>query len=130
MLEALISPTSAQLNELNRLARSGTLEIAPMMAPLTLFVWSKSRVTPVRITEFTITEEAFDPDLNPIRAKVSLGLRVLSVDDLGFDTRGGNIFMAYLRNKEQLARAIQGRRAQRARHHGHSVMCARPMEGR
>ena len=73
------------------------------MAPLTLFVWSKNRVAPVRITEFTITEEAFDPGLNPIRAKVSLGLRVLSVDDLGFDTRGGNIFMAYLRNKEQLA---------------------------
>jgi hypothetical protein len=103
VLEALVSPTSAQLNELNRLARSGTLEIAPMVSPLTLFVWSRNRVAPVRITELTITEEAFDPGLNPIRAKVSLGLRVLSVDDLGFDTKGGNIFMAYLRNKEQLA---------------------------
>ena len=40
---------------------------------------------PVRITEFSITEEAFDPALNPIRAKVSLGMRVLSVDDLGFE---------------------------------------------
>ena len=29
------------------------------------------------ITDFSITEEAFDPTLNPIRAKVSLGLRVL-----------------------------------------------------
>jgi hypothetical protein len=103
VLEALISPTSAQLNDLNRLARSGTLEIAPAIAPLTLFVWSKNRVAPVRITDLTINEEAFDPGLNPIRAKVSLGLRVLSVDDLGFETRGGNIFMAYLRNKEQLA---------------------------
>jgi hypothetical protein len=74
-----------------------------MMSPLTLFVWSRHRVTPVRITDLAITEEAFDPDLNPIRAKVSLGLRVLSVDDLGFDTKGGNIFMAYLRSKEQLA---------------------------
>ena len=50
VLEALISPTSAQLNDVNRLARSGTLEIAPVMAPLTLFVWSKNRVAPVRIT--------------------------------------------------------------------------------
>lgn len=107
VLEALVSPTSAQLNELNRLARSGTLEIAPAIAPLTLFVWSKTRVAPVRITEFSITEEAFDPALNPIRAKVSLGLRVLTVDDLGFDSRGGNIFMAYLRNKEQLAARYQ-----------------------
>ena len=71
-----------------RLAGSGTLEIAPLEAPLTLFVWSKNRVVPVRLTDFSITEEAFDPTLNPIRAKVSLGLRVLSVDDLGFDQQG------------------------------------------
>jgi hypothetical protein len=103
VLEALVSPTSAQLNELGRLGRTGSLEIAPMLSPLTLFVWSKNRVTPVRVTDLTINEEAFDPNLNPIRAKVGLGLRVLSVDDLGFDTKGGNIFLAYLRNKEQLA---------------------------
>ena len=103
VLEALVYPTSAQLNTLNQMANRGTLEITPMQAPLTLFVWSKNRVTPVRITDLSITEEAFDPNLNPIRAKVSLGLRVLSVDDLGFDSKGGNIFMAYLRNKEQLA---------------------------
>ena len=51
-----------------------------MEAPLTLFVWSKNRVVPVRLTEFSVTEEAFDPTLNPIRAKVSLGMRVLSVE--------------------------------------------------
>jgi hypothetical protein len=28
---------------------------------------------------------------------------VLSVDDLGFDHRGGNIFLVYQRNKEALA---------------------------
>lgn len=104
VLEALVSPTSTQLSDLNRLGNSGTLEIAPMVSPLTLFVWSKSRVTPVRVTDLSITEDAFDPNLNPIRAKVSLGLRVLTVDDLGFDTKAGNIFMAYLRNKEQLAK--------------------------
>src|SRR5688572_3182542 len=103
VLEALISPTSAQLNELNRLAKSGTLEIAPVMAPLTLFVWSKNRVAPVRITEFSVTEEAFDPSLNPIRAKVSLGLRVLSTDDLGFTHKGGTMFLSYLRVRETLA---------------------------
>jgi len=103
VLEGLVSPTSAQLNELNQLGRGGTLEIAPMVSPLTLFVWSRNRVTPVRVTELSITEESFDPNLNPLRARVSLGLRVLTVDDLGFDNKGGNIFMAYLRNKETLA---------------------------
>jgi hypothetical protein len=55
------------------------------------------------LTDFSITEEAFDPNLNPIRAKVSLGLRVLSVDDLGFEHPGGRMFMTYLANKEILA---------------------------
>ena len=51
-------------------------------APLTLFVWGPKRVLPVKLTEFSITEEAYDAALNPIRAKVSLGLRVLSYSDL------------------------------------------------
>ena len=62
----------------------------------------------MRLTEFTITEEAFDPTLNPIRAKVSLGMRVLNVDDLGFSHKGGSLFMVYLRQKERLAAMNQG----------------------
>ncbi|MBH5369761.1 hypothetical protein [Bradyrhizobium glycinis] len=103
-LEVMIYPTSAQLNDNNSQSRRGVLEIAPMEAPLALFVWSQSRVLPVRLTDFSITEEAFDPNLNPIRAKVSLGMRVLTVSDLGFAHKGGNLFMAYLQQKEQLAR--------------------------
>jgi len=102
-LETIVYPTSQQLLNANTLAKSGTLEIAPMEAPLALFVWSKNRVVPVRITDFSITEEAFSANLNPIRAKVSLGMRVLSVDDLGFDDKGGNLFMVYQQQKEKLA---------------------------
>ena len=94
----------------------GTLEILPLEAPLTLFVWSKQRVVPVRVTEFSITEEAFDVALNPIRAKVSLGLRVLAIDDLGFTHRGGTLFMAYLRNKESAGAEAAGRPAVARRH--------------
>jgi hypothetical protein len=104
VLETIVYPPSERLLSNRKLANSGTLEIAPVEAPLTLFVWSKNRVVPVRITDFSITEEAFDTALNPIRAKVSIGLRVLSVDDLGFEHRGGSIFMAYLQGKEGLAR--------------------------
>ena len=102
-LETLSYPSSRQLEHTDELARSGTLDIAPMESPLPLFIWSKSRVVPIRLTDFSITEEAFDPDLNPIRAKVSLGMRVLSVYDLGFDHRGGALFMTYLRSKERFA---------------------------
>ena len=87
----------------NTLAMSGTLEIAPVTAPLTLFVWGKKRIVPVRITDFGIVEEAFDQNLNPIRAKVSLGLRVLSVNDLDFSSFGGSLFMSYQQQKERLA---------------------------
>lgn len=30
-------------------------------------------------------------------------MRVLSVNDVGFDHKGGSLFMSYLQNKEQLA---------------------------
>ena len=103
MLESLVNPTVASLVAQNALAQSGTLEIAPSEAPLALFVWSAQRVVAVRVTEFSVTEEAFDPVLNPIRAKVSLGLRVLNVDDLPAGHKGSTIFLGYLQRKEMLA---------------------------
>lgn len=107
-LETIVYPTSGQLLANNALAQAGTLEIVPMIAPLALFIWSKSRIVPVRVSDFSVTEEAFDIGLNPIRAKVSLGLRVLSVTDLGFGNKGGSLFMAYQQQKEQLAGKSQG----------------------
>ena len=103
VLEMLVYPTTSQLSAVNALAQIGTLEIAAMKGPLTLFIWNRNRIIPVRITEFSITEEAFDPGLNPIRAKVSLGMRVLTVDDLGFNHKGGSLYMSYQQNKEQLS---------------------------
>lgn len=107
-LETIIYPPSSRLISNNSLAAAGVLEIAPTEAPLTLFVWSSNRVAPVRLTSYSVTEEAFDPKLNPLRAKVSLGLRVLSVDDLGFDHRGGNIYLAYHQQVERLAGESRG----------------------
>jgi hypothetical protein len=103
LLEALINPSVDELLSVAAQSDGGSLEILPPEAPLVLFVWSKSRVVPVRVTEFSVTEEAFDPSLNPIRAKVSLGLRVMSTDDLGFSHKGGTIFINYLRSREALA---------------------------
>ncbi|HJS04162.1 MAG TPA: hypothetical protein VJ832_11820 [Variovorax sp.] len=107
LLESLLHPSATQLQRVDRQASSGTLEIAPMLAPLILFVWGKSRIVPVKLADFSITEEAFDPALNPIRAKVSFSLRVLSVDDLGFSSKGGALFMTYLQGKERLAAKVQ-----------------------
>jgi len=103
VLEAIIYPSSDQLQSNNALAKSGTLEIIPMQSALTLFIWSKNRIMPVRLTDLSVTEEAFDPNLNPIRAKVSLGMRVLNVNDVGFDAKAGSLYMIYQQQKERLA---------------------------
>jgi len=107
-LESIVHPASGQLQANNGLAQAGTLEIAPMETLLSLFVWSRNRILPVRLTEFRVTEEAFDSMLNPIRARVNLGMRVLSVNDLGFAHKGGNLFMIHLQQKERLAAMSQG----------------------
>ena len=107
-LETMVYPSSGQLRANDALAQIGTLEIVPMETPLALFVWSKSRILPVRVTEFGITEEAFDTALNPIRAKVSLGLRVLSVNDVPTGHKAASLFMNYLQQKERLAGSAGG----------------------
>src|SRR6266702_968298 len=108
VLETIVYPTSSQLVSSNASQGSGQLEIIPMEAPLTLFVWSRSRILPVRITELSVTEEAFEASLSPMRAKVSIGMRVLTINDVGFTHKGGSLFMAYLRAKEQFATRLAG----------------------
>lgn len=103
VLESLINPATAVLRANQALAAAGTLEIAPMESDLILLVWGAQRIQPVRIDDFSVTEQHFDPALNPINATVSLSLRVLSIDDLGFEHKGGGLFMAYLQSREKLA---------------------------
>lgn len=102
-LEVLIYPKSALVIANTALLNTGTIEILPPQAPFTLFIWGPKRVLPVRLTEFSITEEAYDPQLNPIRAKVSLGLRVLSYNDLPAANPGYHLFLAHQIVKETMA---------------------------
>lgn len=102
-LEMLLYPKSALVIANEVLSRAGVIEVIPPEAPLTLFIWGVKRIVPVRLTSFSITEEAFDASLNPIRAKVALGLRVLNYQDLGLLSAGGAIFMAHQIIKEVMA---------------------------
>src|SRR5262245_17237911 len=102
-LEMLLYPKSALTIANTALAQLGNLEIIPPEAPLTLFFWGPARVVPVRITSLSITEEAFDTLLNPIRAKVDLSLQVLSYFDLKLTNPGYQIFLAHHIAKEVLA---------------------------
>lgn len=107
-IESIAYPSAASITLNEVLAAIGTIEIVPAQSALTLFVWSAQRILPVRITEFSVTEQAFDAALNPLRAQVSLAMRVLSVDDLGFTHRGGSLYMSYLRAKESLVTRVTG----------------------
>ena len=109
LLELLIHPPTDRLQTNQTLAAAGTIEIAPVETPLTLWVWGGKRVLPVRLTELGITETMFDPNLNPVRATVSIGLRVLNVNDLPTGHRGGQLFLAHLAQKEQLASTVSPR---------------------
>jgi hypothetical protein len=102
-LEMLLYPKSALVIANEVLQAAGVIEIIPPEAPLTLFIWGIKRILPVRITQFSITEEAFDTSLNPIRARVNLGLRVLNYHDLGLLSIGGALFMAHQIIKEVMA---------------------------
>ena len=102
-LEMLIYPQSSVVIANSALLAAGTIEVTPPVAPLTLFIWGPTRVLPVSLTDFTITEEAHDVNLNPIRAKVSLSLKVLSYSDLPVTHPGYHIFMEHQIVKENMA---------------------------
>lgn len=102
-LELLVYPSSSALIANEVLSLLGTIEILPMDSALTVFAWNRNRMTPIRITELEIAEEAFDPQLNPIRAKVTLSMRVLSINDVSFISPAGGLYMAYQLAKEAMA---------------------------
>jgi hypothetical protein len=102
-LEMLIYPKSALVIANTVLMALGTLEVVPPIGPFTLLVWGLKRVVLVRLTELTITEDAHDVGLNPIRATASLGLRVLSYNDLSITNPGYYVFLAHQITKEVFA---------------------------
>jgi Contractile injection system tube protein len=103
LLELLTYPGSQQIIQNTILLETGTLEVAPLAAPLTLFMWGPHRVLPVRLNSLNISEELFDPNLNPLRATVALNMRALSYSDLAPYTQGYNLFLAYQQTKEAMA---------------------------
>lgn len=46
--------------------------------PTVLFVWGPGRIVPIRITSFSVEEQAYSPTLYPLRATISLGMKILA----------------------------------------------------
>jgi hypothetical protein len=68
------------------LGATSAVDVVPRKTvPVVLFFWGPGRIVPVRITSFSIDEQAYSPTLYPIRAKATLGLRVLDAASFGDD---------------------------------------------
>jgi hypothetical protein len=61
---------------------AGSAQLQRRKVPIVLFFWGPGRIVPVRLTRFSVEEQQYSPLLYPIRAKATLGLRVLDLDDL------------------------------------------------
>jgi len=103
-LELLLYPPSSQFLLNQTLSSVGSANIEAQDTPLVLFIWGPTRVLPVRINSFSITEEAFDQQLNPIQAKVELGLKVLTYMELRETSLGYGAYLATQAQKEVMAR--------------------------
>jgi hypothetical protein len=103
-LEMLVYPASSLVIANTALLATGTIEVVPPVGPFVMLVWGLTRVLPVRVNEFAIAEELHDANLNPIHARVSLGLRVLSYNDLSITHPGYYAFLTHHIAKEALAR--------------------------
>lgn len=84
-MELLLYPQEDSLEELMGApggSSGGSGDKVPRgTVPVVLFAWGPGRIVPVRLTSFSVEEKAFSPTLYPIRASVSVGLKILTDND-------------------------------------------------
>jgi hypothetical protein len=107
VLEMLLYPSTSRVQQIDAAAGQGEVQIAPAEVPLVLLVWGESRVVPVLLSSFSISEEGFDVNLNPTRAKLDLTMKVLTYLELKKNTIGFDAYLSYQRRKEQHAQAYR-----------------------
>ena len=85
-LESMIYPKNESLlgEVLSMLSAKGFSFTRAQNPPLILFIWGRKRVLPVNISSMNITETEFSPDLNPIRATVSVSLTVIEGSNMPY----------------------------------------------
>jgi hypothetical protein len=82
LLGSLAGSISASLGGASASLGGSSVQPVPRgTVPVVLFVWGPGRIVPVRLTSFSVEEQAYSPLLYPIRAKVSIGLKILTPRD-------------------------------------------------
>lgn len=83
-IEQLLYSNSGLLGAaLERLSALGVKVVADRKTvPIVLLVWGPGRVVPVRISSYAVEETFFNPQLEPLHATISLGMDILTPDQL------------------------------------------------
>jgi hypothetical protein len=102
-LELLLYPSYPVVIANQVLALAGSAFILNEQAPLALLIWGPRRVLPVQVQSLSIKEEAFDQQLNPIRAKVDMSVKVLTYRDLDITNPGYWVYLASFTQKEVMS---------------------------
>lgn len=90
-LEYLVMPTTTAVSSTQDKADSGTITVQSLAVP-NLVLQLNQRKWPVSLTSLGITETAFDRNMLPIEAEISLNFKVLTYDD---SASGTNIYTTY-----------------------------------
>lgn len=110
-LELLLYPPSTEILANAVRAAIGSRSVTSTDVPMVLLVWGPARVVPVRLESLSITEQAFDQTLSPIRAEARLELTVLTYTDLEAGTLGHGVSVVHHVGKEALAAVHQVKQA-------------------
>ncbi|MGM7667139.1 hypothetical protein [Microbacterium sp. A93] len=102
-LELILYPSIAQVVANSLAQAAGVIEILPPQAPLTVLTLGPRLVVPVSLEGLTVTEQAFGPDLSPIRATVAVSARVLTYSDLPVSDPGHALSVVHQGLKEAVA---------------------------
>lgn len=97
VLEKLMEPVETKQSDTNAAHVS-----PPKVVPLVFFWWGERRILPIKITQLSITETEFTPELDPIRAEVSLEMELL-IPLSGSDTRIANAYKYVAKKKNEAA---------------------------
>jgi len=97
VLEKLMEPV-----ETNQSDTKAAHVSPPKVLPLIFFWWGERRILPIKITQLSITETEFTPELAPIRAEVGLEMELL-IPLAGSDPRIANAYKYVAKKKNEAA---------------------------
>jgi hypothetical protein len=97
VLEKLLEPVETKQKD-----TKATHVSPPKVLPLIFFWWGERRILPVKITQLSISETEFTPELAPIRAEVNLEMELL-IPLPGSDNRIASAYKYVAKKKNEAA---------------------------